>query len=536
MPILDPDDPIIAKLKLQLEQLGTALPNPTEAGATFVPAAATAVRETFARDQMAIWATGLQLFDGATMQNVGAPQGDFSFGDDLFNGLVGMIKLDDPALLMLIDIGSTSLDQFIDRAIEYIAEFIADLLENVFDPLINMVGAIPIYGWIIEAVWDVAIGIVKLVKFINEQNAPDPEPEYEAAQFSPDADIAIARKMLRITTEKQDWSDIFRPPGIGKNEGWYSANFFGENLIGGGYRVRTAGVREDWLAYVPGTTTIFPGLETYPTGGIVNRSLGELFPTARNMGTSIWNAVNNKSPSMFAIDAVSCRTLWTGHLQQLREHFYEHDIPGAERFVDGWGMDTFGWSTWDEGKAAFDKMWKDDGYDDWEPYQDDLGVTAKNPNSPAAAMQIIYDRQMAALNTTAVAYVDKSYGAFQGFENDPDAAKIRERLETNQAMLLQHQARCLVDTSSIPDFSYRSAMNDAKENCMPQHLGAIKLPDLVPGNEPPPPPRQIPMGAKLKPLDPGDVKAHVRKGGKLTPFLLLGGAIGLLWAKKSGKI
>jgi hypothetical protein len=290
---------------------------------------------------------------------------------------------------------------------------------------------------------------------------------------------------------------------------------------------------------IPGGTTLASGYEIYNQGPMQDRTLGQLFPSARYMGISIWDQINLKSPSMFCVDAVNLRTLWTGHLQQLREHLYEHDIPNRRQFVDGLGKDLFNWSSWDAGKVAYDKMWKDDGYDDWEPYQDDLGVTAKRANTPAANCDTLFKRQMAYLNTTACAYVDpKKYAAFTGNTGlQPDTQKLIDRIETNRNLLLQHAVRCSVDVSNIPDQSYRWSMETAQENCLPGYQGQLKMPDLGGGKEDPPPPvNQIPLGAKLRPLDPGDVKEHVRKGGKLTPLLLIAGAVGLVWAKKKGTI
>jgi hypothetical protein len=401
-----------------------------------------------------------------------------------------------------------------------------------------MVGTIPIYGWIIEAAWDIAMGIVKLVKLVKASNAEDPELEYAAAKFSPDADSAVAAKMGRLIRTENDWTNIFRPPGVGEGDS-PGVNITRSKIKGGGYRLLAAGYHEGWFGFVPGTTTLDLGFEIYSNN--YSRGLGQLFPTTRNLGISVWDQINRKSPAMFAVNARACWGQWEGHLGELRDYLYTNPGKAAKEFVNGYGEQVFGWSSWDTGKPSWQLM-KDGNIDSWDDYYKGLGIShLQNRSTPARAMKILYDRQMAYLNTTACAYVNpENYGAF-GDSWQSETQKMLERVEENRLLLLQHPARCNIDLNNIPDYEYRNAMATAQKSCQPGNIGDLVMPPKGSGPKrkpiDAPEVNPVPGDASLKPMDSDGLKKFLRSGGKLTPLLLIGAAVGGLWySKRKGYI
>ncbi len=483
MPILHPSDALIARLGLNENAFGSTLPNPSTAANTFSEYASEAVKESFAREQMANMSVGYQRLTGNVMRTIGAPQGDAVLGDGQFNAAMGLLRIPNIASDMLGALGEYG-GGLMDLAHvpKEIQEILMEVLGDLLAPLMAQIGSIPVYGWILEAAFDLIMGIVKIVQIFKHQNDPDPEREYALAQFDPDTDKRVSGEIMNVTHTSPNWTNIYMPPGIGHIESWHKKDFFVQKLTDdAGYRLTSAGHHEGWAGLVPGTSQIDHGFEIFNRGGN-SRGLGELFPTTRNLNVSIWDQLNKITPTMYTVDAVQCMRYWEGHLRELLEQLFASDYEGAEAFVgngkgSGPAEKYFGWSSWAKGKAAWEKWGSDGaGYDgDQDAYLDDLGVSRRIECTPAHAMHALYKRQLEGLNTTVCAYVDSGYfGAFQGeIKFQPETQALIDRYEKNRMTLLGHPARCDIDASNIPDHTYKAKMEGVQESCLPSHLGMI---------------------------------------------------------------
>lgn len=559
MPIFNQfEDPRLKRLQL-FKGLETSLPNPMKAQETFLKVAVDAEQKTWAQTQANNWAVGSQLQAGDVLASVGAPA-----SSPLLRGLFDLVDISNPAEEVARYLYENLAKPLVDYVLEEIIGVILDVLEEVFSPMIQMVGAIPVYGWIVEALWDVAMGIVSIVNMVKAQKADDPEAEYKAAGFSPEADTNVANAfILDRMRESVDWTRIFMPPGIGRNL-TYGEKFWSAKLKGNmGRRILSAGRKEGWVGYIPGTGVIDQGWEIGPSAGIV-RNLGTLLPSSRDMSTLCWSQVNgsnskfnrlsrsstskeawekgthplkpsknwgkNASPAMFTVDAESAFRTWQGYLFEFRMWLREGKTGMKEstrkKFVDGVGRQTYGWAKWDT------------PFNDKKEY-DNFGI---NQSTPVKALRTLRQRQMAFLNRIDVAYVGPDYGVLQGAHSE----NIRKRWEANRKMLLQHPARCGVDLSSIPrsggdNLQYRSAMEYALESCIPTHIGTLTSrprSSFGPGGEPPPPgaPVITTSPARVKAVIKGEAEKHRRSKGKKGNLLIVGLGVGLLaLASRKGK-
>jgi len=516
MPILDINDSRLSGLQLS-QGLVSSLP-PASAG--FSAIADFARGNQYLRDTLSNYGRINQLSAGSALVSVGAPQGDYSIGDQLWDGLIGIVQIEDSVTQILnlftgtvIDAAGAVMGEVVDAALAAMA----DILDEVFNPLMDVVAAIPIFGWVVDTIWNVAVGIFKLKQLIDQMNAPPPEKESDPAYFFPDDDRNIANDILTTLRTSTDWTALFMPPGTGKAYNWGEA-FYAEKLTKGvGRRFFQTGRihHPEYVGYIPGAGTLEQGFEIYEGKKTFTRNLGELYPTPRNLCTTVWTQVNRVSPAMFTVDAERAARAWRGHLFDMRLFLHEWENKegmtrtDAKDFVNGLGMRLFGWKNWDQGKASFEG----DGID---PFGLDSSI-------PVMELRILRDRQLGYLNQSVVAYVDESFPAISGYYND----ELKARWETNRQKLLTHKARCDIDRTSIPDPSYRSQMTYAKESCDPPgQFALVSRPPPLNPPEPVPTPRPLPSYV-LSPYT--GAPAQTAPGKRTNPLLLLLGAAGLLW-------
>ena len=342
MPILSTSDARISKLKLW-EELDSPLPSFSEAMSTFVPLAQSASERAWEVRSLTNFNIATQKNVGGVLSNLGVPQGKS------FDTAVDFIGLPDEAL----HAGKLFWDLIGDKAQDELKEGIQELLEivakEVLGSLVNAIGAIPIYGWIVEALWDVGTGIATLVQAAKASNTSAPEPIYSRAVFGPESDKNVLNQfVLRPMRDTQDWSKLFYPPGVGRNT-TFGDRFSASKLEGGGYRILTRGAKDGWLGGIPGTTRIHQGFEVYPGGNRI-RELGQLFPSSRELFCWAWSQVTKRGPQMLTVDAAGARKYWMQYLFDLRLWLRETDKltdKEKQRLIDGPGVDLFGWGPYD---------------------------------------------------------------------------------------------------------------------------------------------------------------------------------------------
>lgn len=518
MPILSLTDPRISRLKIP-QGLETSLPGLTQGW----DAMANEARNLqFQKDSLANYGTINQMVAGSTLASVGAPLGDFSVGDILWDGLMGIVEIEDAALEILTivaELGTNLVGDFVEEAMGMVIEAMESVLEQVFQPMMDVVGAIPVFGWIAKTIWNVAMGIKKIVDLVRQLNAPPPEKEYDAAYFDPDADRNVANSLIlpRISTDR-DWTPLFMPPGTGKANNFGSAIAQVKLANGVGRRFTQSGQvhHPEYVGYIPGAGTIERGFEIYEGRQYFTRNLGQLYPTTRNLCDTVWAQVNRVSPAMYTVDAEKAAKAWYGHLFDIRVFLHEwSDKEGmtrtdAKNFVDGLGKQLFNWASWDQGKAGFEG--------------DGLDPFGLNGSTPVVNLRILRDNQVKFLNQSIVAYVDEDSPAISGYWNSD---YTKERWETNRQKLLSHKARCDIDLASIPDNAYRTQMEIAQETCDPP--GQLALVGRPPPLNPPENPDPVQPFPEFDVVGIPSLQEEAAKGRKANPLVLMLGAAALVY-------
>ena len=525
MPILNPNyDPLLKRLKLPTATLQSSLPNPFDADTNFIGGSSERIDKQWALTKGDNWAVGSQLQAGNVLASVGAPA-----GTDLFRGLTDIVRVEDPVLEFRRWV-EQKIKSIARALLEELVELVSKLAQEFIDGVVKAVGSIPIYGWILESIYDVINGIVLVVKIFKAQRAPDPEAEYNAAMFNPTTDRDMANlDILDLMRTGPDWTSIFKPRGIGRNK-TYGERFWSAKLKGDmGRRIITTGSKQGWVGYIPGTSTIDQGWEITKYG---TRNLGSLLPTSRDMAMLCWSQVDggsNKgrsgSPSMFTVDADGAMRAWSQFLFDFRIWLREGETgmnkSARKKFVDGPGKDLYGWSNWDT------------KFDDKKGY-DNFGI---NNSNPVKELRRLRKRQYAFLNRIDVAYVGPGYGVLKGVHSDD----IRNRWDENRRRLLKHVARCNVDITNIPDSNYKLEMENAQKNCIPQHIGTLTSrpgDKLVPGAEDPPPPGKPIITTDIlavKRLVKAESDKHRRSKGKKGNLMLIGLGVGLIALAARGR-
>ncbi|MCK5652646.1 MAG: hypothetical protein KAJ42_14755, partial [Gemmatimonadetes bacterium] len=120
MPILDINDSRLSGLQLS-QGLVSSLP-PASAG--FSAIADFARGNQYLRDTLSNYGRINQLSAGSALVSVGAPQGDYSIGDQLWDGLIGIVQIEDSVTQILnlftgtvIDAAGAVMGEVVDAAL-----------------------------------------------------------------------------------------------------------------------------------------------------------------------------------------------------------------------------------------------------------------------------------------------------------------------------------------------------------------------------------------------------------------------------------
>lgn len=474
MPILSKGAPVIFDHGGQLD---TPLPDLVSVQETFDPGAMRASEIAFQNRAITFFNQGSQKTFAGVLSNVGIPE------NAGFAEIVSFLNVPQQALdvgVLFWDLVDEMAEDVLEETVEQLMELAEVAFEEAFGALVDVVGAIPVYGWIVKAVWNVAMGIKSIVDIAKESNKDDPEQEYPRAQFSPSADRDITNEfMLKVFRSDRNWTTIFAPPGFGKNTS-YGDRFRGEKLEGGGRRIITRGTKTGWVGFIPGTTMVHRSFEVEP-GGYIVRDIGRIYPSVRDQGISAWGQVLKNSPSMYTIDTESARGWWSQYLFDLRMWLKETDLLASDtkrRLVNnGEVVGMFGWGPYDmpfNPKLGYENFGINDpqGNIPWTRTKRQTGVAV-----PLHNLEILYKRQLGYLDTLTCAYIDENYGVFQGLHSA--TSNLKAKWEERRQQLLHHPARCDVDLKNIPDGWYQLQMEESQVVCFKGPGG-----QLAPGFQP----------------------------------------------------
>lgn len=321
--------------------------------------------------------------------------------------------------------------------------------------------AIPILG----AVVGLVLSFVDLAKQVAAKQDAQRKVIFDPASFSAELDTTIYRtRVLGKIENSSDWTEIWSPPTWAERINWLK-----EDLKGGGVRVKIGNPAGSALGIVPGTDWLNRGFELFDVGGrrpIRAFDPGRFWATAQQQGTWIWGVVNRVGPSMFTVDANASAERWEHYLWSLREWL----AFGDHRPGDKWGrglvddlnvMKAFDWAPWMDPKQIEERRNRGRSGTLRDPY----GAARARPVREAKALR---ERQIAALDTLTVAYVDPSFKALED-------AELRTKWEQRRRDLLEHRARFDVDLENVPDDEYRAELAARGVTRMSAVTGATKL-------------------------------------------------------------
>lgn len=349
---------------------------------------------------------------------------------------------------------------------------------------------IPVVGWLLA----LGVNTGRIVADAIKQKRREDLPRfYPPMVFDPDVDEAVYEAFVRsallhgyvLDPEEEpdlyrpkDWTKLFQPPGT---KAWVLAEEDGSVRIVGGAKPwyeggdRTAA----GLGIVPGSGMLHAGIDVRPGGKLVE--LGKLMPLAQFHGAALWQLqVVPNGPGLFLVEARRMRSLWYAYLQDLRERLDEGKIVlefgdkkeckarvGKSK-CDG----RFGTVLSQQDTRRIINMYASPSLFGWADVNgnywrfDDKGVVRKHGRKkaddplgvkeslPIRTAEWLFERQLAALDTLTVAYVD---AGFVAIASDTEFAwrgdvSLKERWLERREQSLTHRDRCQIEIDSVPDF------------------------------------------------------------------------------------
>lgn len=215
---------------------------------------------------------------------------------------------------------------------------------KIFEMALNALGAIPIVGWIIKIIYEVAKAVANIFIAVKDMKTADARYlmskeltiPLDSIDFNPSTDDLQTKAFFSFVGTKDFSPNRVITPPYRMNpkkanfgfvaEGVYRDGDSRKNGIGAGWIVHGAesGTDNLGLGFVPGTTNMtrsffFPAAASGGgcSGGGRIRDLGTLYPTASNLCTGWWSNVTKPGPSMFSVRPLALKNAWEDYIEQL---------------------------------------------------------------------------------------------------------------------------------------------------------------------------------------------------------------------------
>jgi len=420
---------------------------------------------------------------------------------------------------------------------QLVLKLASETVREILDESFSSMGSIPVAGWVIDLIWNVADVLWTFVLMVKELDDPIYAPQV-ALEYSKDRDEDATNRALDYTSSN-DWTDVFLPLRIPEG--------FKRKTV----KYEMSGI-EAWLVYPYGGTDFSNSLAVMPgypqvfaefqiakyikkgpqlpgvararyVGGPPAMNMGSLFPSTQQLGLSMWSMVRNNSANAFKIDANRIETAWNDWFLALIDYIdwteKRSDPPDQKAQVSNWlsrftsiglyGNDRF--NLWSESglrkNDAFleflEARFGTPGFmfpmvDVWQTSSDKNAPMTRMPGhyfvSWLPAIKFFLRDYMTALveqfsKTLTIAYVGPDFPALKN-------PKIKQTWKEFRALLLNHSARANVELELIPDQEYRSAMAQAQSKPLlditappppPGALDIVSVPYIQPQYPTPPP-------------------------------------------------
>lgn len=431
-----------------------------------------------------------------------------------------------------------------ERALKII-NLVSGLVESsLFQRALDMIGLIPVVGWIIKIVVDVAKLLTRVVtRFFDENEktaramvANQLSIPLTGTEFSKEADQLAVRNVYNLIRTGQS-QRLIQPA--------YEGEFAAGGVFDDGSTGRPTGSEENsaravgWVVFpgeatggygfVPGTGNLSRSLffgagvtgskgDNRGPNGNGPRDLGGLYPTAQGLLNSWWQIVLTEGPALFSVDPLVEVDAWENYIwnllvfsQNQRQGWTE--MPTGVKFTDKfWCVsDLFDLGNCDEPAAkgqkltipgefgrdqhvvlmtylynvffGLKKLSKWDAYfnpekgtglplisDDPKTYPTHLGGRLPEPDQldlsqsvPSVALENLFDRQVAALQSINCLYVDgeqENRDRFPAFNNKA----LRDRWYESVTALFQSQDWRRVVFADVPESRMKEQLRQLAKN------------------------------------------------------------------------
>lgn len=469
---------------------------------------------------------GAQLSTGATIGTVGVPKGQksinpSSIGEGVFDGVTDLLSMDEFGLDVAEEFTQTLaplVSKGLEEGLELVGEQVADMVGPALDASMNVIGAIPVAGWIVKVAYGFGKAIKRLVDLTNAQEQKQDLRDVWSG-YSPQLDLATVNQHVwpRYVDRNVDLNGLFSPPGRWDAVTGYAQTGggfrFQELKEPGGWRVvsRSFGEQRNdrsWLGVVPGANTCHIAIEARKDGKTAT-DYGRMFPSSAQVAAGLWGQLNQPTPLMYSVNASLLRQRWLLYMWHLRKSIVEVAVLGQTVASEPHPGEK--WA-----KAAINEL---TGTLGWKPWQGKDGERIVTPDVedvwgleqsvPLKALDLLHRNQQRLRRTLLCAYLDPKQSAFQtqdmftGVSVGPDAS-MWSAVGAAQQKLLTHPARCLVDLDSVPDTFFRADIYNAAQTCPPKWTLLNVEPftqalQVELANQDPPPPGPRPT-AKVKPV------------------------------------
>jgi len=233
-----------------------------------------------------------------------------------------------------------------------IVSAVMDTLSTVMETIemaVNAIAWIPIVGWIIKIIYEVAKIITGIISAVKEKKAQRRQDELDRlarqyglpmAQWSPEADTVMCRFLqMKLMPGVFDLEWAFSPRFPAKNASDFQATrqkYNPDDPCTGAWLVH-ADVGDDPLAnpeglgFVPGTMNIHGAVSLKVGAGGSVKDYGDFFPITRTVSSQLWSqAVKGDSAMTFAIDTDKLIARW----KEYAAAAYGFGVDG----IKGWTM------------------------------------------------------------------------------------------------------------------------------------------------------------------------------------------------------
>ncbi|MCH9736080.1 MAG: hypothetical protein K0U78_16265, partial [Actinomycetia bacterium] len=351
-------------------------------------------------------------------------------------------------------------------------------LGTLDDLLVSTTSAIPIVGWVVDigvALWNIGTQLVQAFNFQQSKGKSLPQ---EALLYDRGMDSDVTDSMLSGLVSK-DWTDYFLAP-VGRIERLVEQEVaFTIHGLPDGATVSIEGEPTNGRGIIPGTSRIagafyqarrlaaptdaygnpLPDYETVRVAqfNLFSEELGDLLPSAAQLGLTMWGSVLKNSKAMFKLNPDRIVRQWENYFTGV---FASAASPVLIR--DAWLRSATQWlCVWAYEPSVGQPLSLLEGLQVDEvpsryrsnPYTLDQVVTWR--------MREVWEPRLdSALRTIMCAYVDESFATIRWAKQS--RPEIYRRWENSRRLLLSHDAVRFVEPELVPDDEYRAQVVQAK--------------------------------------------------------------------------